>query len=638
MQRIHLSAQLDTRRWLPWCALLFAMLLCAVLYAPGLKGPMLFDDFPQLGRFFHQPAGQTLPLSEVWWGNSGPLGRPVAMLSFWLNSVLTPDNLPAWKLTNLVIHLLCGLFAGLLAMELFAAVRRERGVEPRYLGALVGMIWLLHPLQVSTVLYTVQRMTELAALFSFVGLYGYVLARRYPTATANITAAGLVGLGVATGLAAFSKENGLLLPFLALAIELAVFHGAGTRGTARLVKAYFIALCVLVLTGGVVLLLLRPHFITGGYAFRDFTFGERLLSEPRILFDYLYMLLAPFPGNMGFFHDDFLLSAGLLHPVGTLAALVGLFVLVLSAWFARRTLPLYALGVAFFLIGQSMESSVIALRPMFEHRNYLPDFGVFLALTDLLAWGLMKRGNRSRLTLAGAVLAGLAILLGVRVAHWSSGLNFYAAAARAHPHSEAAAAGLAQEFIDRGRPQQALQALAGGNSFGVQLQRAWIECRLHGELPDATLEALLHEPTGHLDTYPVTGLTLLGIAGIRSQCKFSDRLYSQLIDRTAGTVSTKPSLRYMLYLYSAYYHRRLQQLPLAMTALQNAHRMSPTIPVPVILSARWYLEAGDVAQARSSLQRAADINRRQHAGFDGDIAALEARLGGAPATRATRPH
>lgn len=624
--KIDFSSQLDARSWFPVIALLAAMLLCLVVYWPGLNGPMLYDDFPQLGRFFHQPAGQSLTLAEVWLSNSGPLGRPVSMLTFWLNSVFTPDDLAAWKLTNLVIHLLCGLFAGLLAMELFSAAHRERGTEPRYLGAFVGIAWLLHPLQVSTVLYTVQRMTELAALFGFAGLYTYVRSRRDPAASPSRTVIGLILLSLATVLAGLSKENGLLLPFLALIVELMLFHAAGTRASSRFIKSYFGVVCLLALLAAALLFILRPHFITGGYTFRGFTLGQRLLSEPRILFDYLAMLLAPVSGNMGFFHDDFVLSSGWLHPATTLLSALGLVGLIVSAWFARRRLPLYALGVAIFLIGQSMESSFIALRPMFEHRNYLPDFGVLLGITDLAAWLLAKRGDRLRLSVAGVVLLTLTVLLGVRVAHWSSSLSFYRAAVRAHPESSGALAGLAQTYLDAGKPELALKLLAPHPGFGAVLQRAYIKCKVNGTLPDATLETLLTQPMGHLNDYPVTGLTLLGKSGIQNQCAFSNALYSQLIDRAAAEGSTQPSLRYMLYIYSGYYHQRRGQLAEADAAMRNAHRMSPTTPVPLILSARWYLAANNLSQAEERLQQALNINRRYHGDFGDDISALQTEI------------
>ncbi|MGH8373598.1 MAG: tetratricopeptide repeat protein [Gammaproteobacteria bacterium] len=625
--KIDWSVQLDTRRWAPLGVLLIAMLVCLAIYWPSLKGPMLYDDFPQLGRFFNQPAGHAPGLGEVLMSNSGPLGRPVSMLTFWINSVLTPDDLAAWKLTNLFIHILCGLLAGLLAMELFDAAGSDRGIAPRYLGAFVGIVWLLHPLQVSAVLYTVQRMTQLAALFSFAGLYAYARARRQlASASLTRTAAGLVMLSVATILAVLSKENGLLLPFLALAVEVLLFHGAGTRAVSRVVKCYFGSIVLLAVAATALAFALKPNLLIGSYAFRNFTLPQRLLSEPRILFDYLGMLLFPIPGSMGFFHDDVALSTGLLHPVTTLLSLFGLTALAASAWLARKRFPLYALGVAFFLIGQSMESSFIALKLMFEHRNYLPSFGVFLGITDLAAWSLARCPPVLRTVLTGAAILSLLVLLAVRVAHWSSGLSFYAAAAIAHPNSDGAISGLAQAYLDAGKPELALQALSGHTSLGTQLQRAYIECKMRGSLPNTQLDRLADNPLPHLDTYPVSGLTLLGALGIENHCRFDDVAYSRLIDRAAALDTTGPTWRYMLYIYSGYYHQRLHQLEPAIAAMRAAHRISPDTPIPLILSARWYLEAGEPVQADNQLQQALHVDQEHHAGFANDIAQLQGQI------------
>lgn len=624
--RIKLSAQLNSNLWAPLGTLFITAMISMAVYWPGLSGPMLFDDFPQLGQFFHHAPDHAMALGEVLWSNSGPLGRPVSMFTFWANSVLTPDDLAAWKLTNLIIHVLCGLLASLLAIKLFTITSRSNGIESRYLGIFVGTVWLLHPLQVSTVLYTVQRMTELAALFTFAGLYAFVLARSDQTASLRRAIAGLLALSIATVLAVFSKENGLLLPFLALAVELVLFRGAGGNDASRAVKYYFGSICLLTFCTAIVVLTLHPHFLSAGYAFRDFTLTQRLLSEPRILFDYLWMLVFPAPGHMGFFHDDIALSTGLLHPVTTLLSLLGLAALIISAWFARKRFPLYTLGAAIFLIGQSMESSFIALEPMFEHRNYLPCFGVFLGITDVIASLLSRRERYLRTTLASLAVLVLMILLSVRVMHWSSGLSFYTAAVKAHPNSEGAVSGLAQVYLDADRPELALQALSRHESLGTQLQRAYIECKMHGSVPDTQLEALISQPMGYLDSYPVTGLTTLGAMGIQNQCKFSDALYSRLIDSAATMRDTGPNLRYMLYIYSGYYHQRMQQLDAAVAAMQAAHRMTPDTPVPLILSARWYLEAGDPAQAEIQLDKASKIDNRYRAGFGDDIAQLRNQI------------
>lgn len=625
--KIDFSSEIDVRRWRPILALLLAALVCAIVYGSGLSGPMLLDDYPQLGSFFQSGAAHAPALRQVIWSGSGPLGRPVSMLTFWLNSLITPGDLSAWKLVNVLIHCATGVLAGLLAMELFAVAARNTAIDQRYVGAFVGIVWLLHPLQVSTVLYTVQRMTQLSALFTLAGLYAYArMRRRGPAATLGDTLWGLGVLSLMTALAAFSKENGLLLPFIALAMEVALFHGRGTRAAARAIRLYFGGVVFLAALAATLLFVMQPDFITIGYAFRGFTLSERLLTEPRILFDYLRMIFLPIPGSMGFFHDDVVLSTGLTHPATTVPALLGLIALAVSAWLVRRRFPLVALGLAIFLIGQSMESSVLALLPMFEHRNYLPSFGIILGATELLAASLARRNAIVPLSVAGTVMVTLTLLSAIRVAHWSSGFSFYKAAVRAHPASDSAAAGLAQIYLDAAKPDAALQVLAGHDSFGTALQRAYISCTTTGGLPSSELTQLSTQDMGHLNSYPVTGLTMLGALGIQGKCRFSDAGFSQLVDRAAQAASTKHDLRYMLYIYSGYYHQRLNQLPQAAAAMQRAHQMDAGTPVPLILAARWYLQAGKPSDADRLYQEAQVVNRRFQAGFDQDLEQLHEQI------------
>ena len=107
----------------------------------------------------------------------------------------------------------------------------QLGVRPsevRWLALLTSALWLLHPLHVSTVLYAVQRMAQLSTLFTLAGLYVFARYRsRWAVAGASPgdVLACLLWLFLFTLLAAFSKENGVLLPWLVVVCEMFVYRG-----------------------------------------------------------------------------------------------------------------------------------------------------------------------------------------------------------------------------------------------------------------------------------------------------------------------------------------------------------------------------------------------------------------------------
>jgi hypothetical protein len=220
----------------PLCAgAVLCLLLTVLVYAPGLHGPVIFDDMPNIFENGRMQAvdgfdGRKIA-AATWSGDAGPLKRPVSMLTFALNYAATGADVFYFKVTNLAVHLITGLSLGYLTWLLLGAYReRQRPdlspVRQAWLSLLVAAAWLLHPLNLSPVLHVVQRMTSLCALFTVWGLIFYLLGRERLTRHGRSLAGwsmigfGLFGFGA---LAALSKENGALLPFFMILIEALLF-------------------------------------------------------------------------------------------------------------------------------------------------------------------------------------------------------------------------------------------------------------------------------------------------------------------------------------------------------------------------------------------------------------------------------
>ena len=439
------TLQANNRSWLYVLALLVLVLL---VYAPGLHGPFLLDDFP---NFVQHPlaAIERLDLESLrnaaLSNDSGPSGRPLAALSFSLNYWFAGQRFePFWfKLTNVVIHLLNTLLVLVLVRRLLPGLLpRAQALHAHAdtLALAVTAAWALHPLQLTSVLYVVQRMTSLASLCMLAGLVVYLHGRARLAAGrpggALVALGGLAG-GVALGV--LFKEIALLLPLYAFVVEYAALERHTLPPLARrFINGLFAVLVAFPAAIVIGAWAARPEWLSGAFGGRPFTLVERLLTESRVLFDYVGMVVAPRPGAFGLFHDDVVVSHGLMEPPTTALALAGWALLVLMAIVSRvrgRRLLSFALG--WFLVGHALESSVFPLELMHEHRNYLASLGVISGVLLLLADGLtrMTRAARPALLLVFAFAIAPAALTFARAATWGDTATLVAATLRHQPSS-----------------------------------------------------------------------------------------------------------------------------------------------------------------------------------------------------------
>jgi hypothetical protein len=425
----------------PWLILALLLALATAAYWPVLAGSYILDDWPTLAGLADVRDGDAARFGRyVVEGYAGPTGRPLALLSFALQAESWPGDAWAFHAVNLALHLACGI-----ALALFgrALARRWWPGQPATadLIAVVAVgLWLVHPLNVSTTAYVVQRMTQLATLFTLLALlawtHGRLRAERAPHGRDGraLAAFGLVAGGIA---AVLSKETGVLLLAYALVLEHWVFDRAAEppdwrRWRALLLTAPALAFLALVAW--------RFDDLTArAFAVRDFTLLERLASEPRALLAYLKLLVAPLPSELTLFNDGFAVSRGPFAPVTTLPAIVVVLGAAALAFAWRRRAAPLAFAIAWFLAGHLLESTVLPLELYFEHRNYLPMAGPLLALAHYGAV-LVERlptERARRLVLGGAVAVVLvfAAITWSEARLWSDPERLTATWAAEHPES-----------------------------------------------------------------------------------------------------------------------------------------------------------------------------------------------------------
>lgn len=629
-------------RWLGLAALL---LVCAIMYWPAMHGPFLFDDFPNLAALTsidHVASWRDLGiyLSQP---RQFP-GRPVAMLSFLLQKASWPNHPFPFRLVNVGIHLLNGLLV-------FALVRRvARGwlvdqvasdaLDCRaWLAASAAMAaWLLNPIQLSGVVLVVQRMTLLMATFVLLGLLAYLRGLFEETLpTWRRGAWMLLGLGVCTGLAFLSKENGILLPLYALVLDATLLRPHVRRLSPTLCwwRRLLIWPVMLFVTGYLLWILAREW---GHDGIRDFSVGQRLLTEPRILFDYLGKIFLPRFGRYGLYHDGYAVSRNLLSPWTTLPSLLVLLGALVASLTGLRRWPLLALAVLWYLGGQLLESSTVMLELYFEHRNYTPLVGIVMVLA--LAIARLPQGRHRRMLLALTCLWLLACsfttLLSAQA--YASADSLALIWANDQPNSARAQTFLAERLYKRGQLGPALQVIDNTlrqhpRDASLAENRVYLEC-MQGKLAEADMDQLDEMlRTARFDHGGMEGMGTLRELAYSGRCP---ALNPQIWLRLANTMLANPAYRNngisagFLHYQEHYWAVNQGNLDMAIHELDATYQNDPNANIPR-LKAKYLASAGLYDQAIDAL-RNTDYSRlpllrrllvNDHAINAADIATIE---------------
>lgn len=387
------------------------------------------------------------------------------MLTFALNWYFSKSTTFSYHLVNISIHILTALFLYLTIYHLltrtFYSTRNQISNSTAQLTALFAvLLWALNPIQTQAVTYIVQRMASMAAMFYIMAVFFYLRARSTNTTTNRILAGTTTFLCFL--LAMGSKENAITLPFALILVELLLLQDLDQKRVKQRLLIIFFSIC------GLFLFLSSIMFLNGdllsflnGYHSRSFTFTERILTEPRVVLHYLYQIFYPVTSHLSFEHD-IILSQSLLKPWTTLPAIASIILLLISALLTYRKVPFYSFAVLFFFLNHIIESSIIPLEIVFEHRNYLPSMFLFVPVALLLHQGIQHLKKQTPLLSKMLILfsALLIFLSGFstysRNEVWATEGTLWEDTYQKSPNSSRAAHNLGRWYRQHGQFQKAM--------------------------------------------------------------------------------------------------------------------------------------------------------------------------------------
>jgi tetratricopeptide (TPR) repeat protein len=411
---------------------LLLLMLCVVIgYWGTLDYPFMFDDKVNIveSQAIKIQGLDRESLQQVI-DHGVASRRPVANISFALNYYFHGDNVAGWHCVNIAIHIFAGwLVYGVIFQTLRINARlREDDSDPgasskaAMLTALaVAAIWIVHPIQTQAVTYIVQRMTSLATMFYLLGLFLYIIGRTRKDWSTGFVC--YVVAVVAFVLAVLSKEIAITLPLMIALYEWYFFQNL-RRDWAKL------GLISLGIAGAVMMIIVFGFMgsdplrsISGGFAIRDFTMWERVMTEWRVVLFYLSLLALPLPQWQNLDHDVEI-SRALTDPITTVVALVIVVAsLVAAGWMARRH-RLLSFCILWYFITLALESTIVNLELVFEHRLYLPSVFVVAGIV-YAARRHLKVPTVARCAATAVIVALLCFATINRNSVWSSKLSMW---------------------------------------------------------------------------------------------------------------------------------------------------------------------------------------------------------------------
>ncbi|BCU05452.1 tetratricopeptide repeat protein [Allochromatium tepidum] len=484
---------------LPLSVLALAIIGIWFAYTAALPGYFLFDDEINLQGL--QTVRDFKSAFIFTFSGENVLGRPLSLATFAAQAQAWPDRPDLFLRVNFAIHLLAVAACFLLAVGLVLLRGAAHLNKTLWIGVGVAALWGFSPFLATTHLMIIQRMTSLAGLLTLTGLTAFAWAHLFAANQSIKLARGLLILtGLMILLATLAKENGALLPLLALVI-IWLWIPKQHRLTERPER---ILLFVFIILPSLFLAIYLSHLfiiiLDHGYsAQRYFTLDQRLMSQPTILLDYLRNLFLPQAFSVTPFMDHIPAPQGWLQPPLTLLAMLfWVFLLVFAFWW-RRVAPVVLFGILFFLTGHLLESTFIGLELYFAHRNYVPAFGLYFALVYSLAY-VPKRFSGLAVFFFSAYLGLFAFVLFQVTYGWHQvhiATRFWL---EKNPYSERAVQVFANQRITQGEPTEARRAFDHAAALSpeiaiLQIQRTQFCWGEEDQFP-----VLLQEVKEHLRT------------------------------------------------------------------------------------------------------------------------------------------
>lgn len=520
--------------------LLAFLSIALLIFFPTINAPFLFDDAVNIT--YNNTIKDLSNFASV--SGTNYLGSLTLALNYKFGGL----NPAGYHLVNITLHGLNGFLIWLIVKELFKSEKltatnlnetiNGNVVYREFTAAIAAMFFLVHPIQNAAISYSSQRFTVLCTFFYFLALLFYFYSKNSPSAKQKY----FLPLSVIFTVAAMlTKEIAFTLPVIIIVTDL-LFYNNSKRNIARFLP-FLAALLIIPVTlfssanAGDVSLLNKLDSITRETDL--ISRGDYFLTQLIAVAIYIKLVVLPFGFNADY---DIALRTTFFTPSVILAALVILTVLAGGIFIYRQHkktnnghLLLAFYGLVFFFTTLSVQSSIIPVNDLtFEHRVYLPLFGLALTISFLILFAVEKF-NKSKFpdsevffTSFGLIICLLIILSFYRAVLWSDPERIFSDTVKKSPNKSRVHLnlGLAQEH--NGNIKSAVRSyrtsfkIDPSNYHGYNnLARVFAQ---NGEFEEAVklLDKSLKIKADESSTYNTLGVIYANLGDFESAVKFFD--------------------------------------------------------------------------------------------------------------------
>jgi Tfp pilus assembly protein PilF len=467
---------------------LLSFIIAVAIYYPGFDAPMYYDSLVRLQGNEHLFCRGLVDVVGIF------PQRPLSMATFYVNYLVAGMSPFSFRLCNAAFIALTAISAMILAFLILATPSSESEAGERDVkiaAFLIGLVFLVHPIQTYMVVYIWQRMALLACLFYFSALAVYLATRtgRIGNRVLGYSIFSILSVG-----ALASKENAITLPLVLILTEITLLRSTW-RGLIKPIGVASVAMLVFLVA---LFFLERPHgvgeasgfFKTVARYYREsgLTLTELALSQCRVMFSYLEIIALPLPGNLRLF-DARIISNSIVQPPATSAAVAGVVAYLGVSFYCLWKRPVAGFGLLFFVLNLLPEAFLVPQYLFFGYRPSLSMFGLLLAAADLLLWLSYKvqdvRGFRwvpnSIVLLLCIGIIGLCVVTRSKAELWKDPVAFWGEVVAGFPsHGKnverhvrvQSLINLAAGLESKGRNDEAIRLLKQALAIGPKEQKA----------------------------------------------------------------------------------------------------------------------------------------------------------------------